>query len=193
MEDTLQKFEPIDPPQVITSEGLLSQKEARMQRHKAKEPEKKMQFPMYTSGKRQYLHKMQMLEINRQREEELRSKSILHMQKLKDHNGNKVIQSMPGSNGCDFLTIVPDETKNRHPENPQDEESLEYHRENDYRVRKSGKMEAWLRKQAAQAQPFWDSSSSDLDEPEKVERRPQKLVRTRTERILLYDDFYDQE
>ncbi|KAG5206747.1 hypothetical protein JEQ12_018320 [Ovis aries] len=64
----LQKLEPIDLPQVITSERLLNQQEAR-RTHKAKELEKKMQTLMYPSGKRQYLHKMQMLEMNRKRQE----------------------------------------------------------------------------------------------------------------------------
>jgi hypothetical protein len=52
-------------------------------------------------------------------------------------------------------------------------------------------METWLREQEARGQLFWDSSSSDSDELEKDERRPQALVRTKTEKIPLYDDFYD--
>uniref|UniRef100_A0A8C8W077 Coiled-coil domain containing 198 n=3 Tax=Peromyscus maniculatus bairdii TaxID=230844 RepID=A0A8C8W077_PERMB len=194
----IQKLEPIDLPQVITSERLLSQQEART-RHKAKELEKKMQLPMYTSGKRQYLHKMKMLEINHKRQEaqmklhSLQSKARLDMQKLKDHNGNKITESMPRSKHYDVVTILPDETVNRHPGNPRDEKFVEYHTENDYCVRKIGKMEAWLREQAAQGPLFCDSSSSDSDEPEKDPKRPQALVRTRTERVPLYDEFYDRE
>lgn len=70
---------------------------------------------------------------------------------------------------------------------------MDYHRENDYCVRKIGKMEAWLREQDAQGQLSWSSSSYDSDELEKDQRRPQALVRTRTERVPLYDEFYDQE
>ncbi|XP_059129697.1 uncharacterized protein CCDC198 isoform X2 [Peromyscus eremicus] len=195
----IQKLEPIDLPQVVTSERLLSQQEART-RHKAKqELEKKMQLPMYTSGKRQYLHKMKMLEINHKRQEaqmeleSLQSKARLDMQKLKDHNGNKITENTPRSNIYDIITILPDETVNRHPGNPRDEKFVEYHTENDYCVRKIGKMEAWLREQAAQGQLFCGSSSSDSDEPEKNQKRPQALVRTRTERVPLYDEFYDRE
>ncbi|XP_037064474.1 uncharacterized protein CCDC198 isoform X3 [Peromyscus leucopus] len=195
----IQKLKPIDLPQVITSERLLSQQEART-RHKAKqELEKKMQLPMYTSGKRQYLHKMKMLEINHKRQEaqmkleSLQSKARLDMQKLKDHNGNKITESMPRSKHYDVVTILPDETVNRHPGNPRDEKFVEYHTENGYCVRKIGKMEAWLREQAVQGQLFCDSSSSDSDEPEKDPKRPQALVRTRTERVPLYDEFYDRE
>lgn len=45
----------------------------------------------------------------------LQSKSILDMQKLKDHNGNKVTQGLSRSNGYDVLTIMPDETVHRVP------------------------------------------------------------------------------
>ncbi|XP_076401014.1 factor associated with metabolism and energy isoform X5 [Peromyscus maniculatus bairdii] len=181
----IQKLEPIDLPQVITSERLLSQQEART-RHKAKAQMK--------------LHSLQ-------------SKARLDMQKLKDHNGNKITESMPRSKHYDVVTILPDETVNRHPDgsaesnivakccggevgnlgNPRDEKFVEYHTENDYCVRKIGKMEAWLREQAAQGPLFCDSSSSDSDEPEKDPKRPQALVRTRTERVPLYDEFYDRE
>ncbi|XP_008837740.1 uncharacterized protein CCDC198 isoform X1 [Nannospalax galili] len=195
----IQKLEPIDLPQVITSERLLSQQEARTT-HKAKqELEKKMQIPMYTPGKRQYLHKMQMLEINRKRQEaqmelrkSLHQEARINMQKLKDQRGKNILQHMPRSVGCDMLTTLPDETVNRGLGHSQDEDFLEYHTQNDHYPRKIGKMETWLREQEAQGQLLWDSSSSDSDELEK-EKRPRALVRTRTERIPLYDEFFDRE
>ncbi|XP_029422555.1 uncharacterized protein CCDC198 isoform X2 [Nannospalax galili] len=195
----LMKLEPIDLPQVITSERLLSQQEARTT-HKAKqELEKKMQIPMYTPGKRQYLHKMQMLEINRKRQEaqmelrkSLHQEARINMQKLKDQRGKNILQHMPRSVGCDMLTTLPDETVNRGLGHSQDEDFLEYHTQNDHYPRKIGKMETWLREQEAQGQLLWDSSSSDSDELEK-EKRPRALVRTRTERIPLYDEFFDRE
>lgn len=45
----------------------------------------------------------------------LQSKARLDMQKLKDHNGNKITESMPRSKHYDLVTILPDETVNRHP------------------------------------------------------------------------------
>lgn len=199
MEDSLQKLEPIDLPQAITSERLLCQQEARTKPSAKQENEKKIQLPLYTSGKRQYLHKMKMLEMNHKRQEaqmELRksllSKAMLDMQKLKGHNGNKITQSKASSSGYDMLTTPPNENIYRDPENAQDEEFLDYGTEDDYYVWKIGKIEAWLREQEAQGQLFWDSSSSDSGELEKDERRrPQALVRTKTEKIPLYDDFYD--
>uniref|UniRef100_A0A8C9AUT5 Coiled-coil domain containing 198 n=1 Tax=Prolemur simus TaxID=1328070 RepID=A0A8C9AUT5_PROSS len=195
----LQKLEPTDLPQVITSERLLSQRGAGTMR-KAKELEKKMQTPMYTSGKRQYLHKMQMLEMNRKRQEaQMELKKSLHQearinkQKLRDHKANKILQSIPRNNDHDLLTMLPDETLNRSPGNSQNVEVLEHHSMHDYCPRKIGKMETWLRAQEAQGQFLWDSSSSDSDELGKDEKKPRALVRTRTERIPVFDDFFDQE
>ncbi|KAM7156564.1 factor associated with metabolism and energy isoform 2-T2 [Molossus nigricans] len=118
----LQKLEPVDLPQVITSERILSQQEARTT-HRAKDLEKKMQIPMYTSGKRQYLHKMQMLEMNRKRQEaqvELK-KSLLreariNKEKLKDHKAKKILDSIRRNDDGDFLTLLPDETLHPSPE-----------------------------------------------------------------------------
>ncbi|XP_036696029.1 uncharacterized protein CCDC198 isoform X2 [Balaenoptera musculus] len=195
----LQKLEPIDLPQVITSERLLSQQEAG-RTHKAKELEKKMQTRMYPSGKRQYLHKMQMLEMNRKRQEaQVELKTSLHKeartnkQKQRDHKVKKILQSIPRNDDDDFLTLLPDETLNRSPENTQNAEFLEQQASNDYCPQKIGKLETWLREQEARGQLLWDSPSSDSDELGKVEKKPRALVRTRTERIPLFDEFFDRE
>ncbi|XP_074183534.1 factor associated with metabolism and energy isoform X2 [Rhinolophus sinicus] len=221
----LQKLEPINLPQVITSERILSQQEARTT-HKAKELERKMQTPMYSSGKRQYLHKMQMLEMNRKRQES--SQGCIHVsslffltvasmtfwlqqeneaqvelkknhqearinkQKLRDHKAKKILETIPRNDEEeDFLTFLPDETLDQSSRNSQNAEFLEHHPMNDYCPRKIGKMEIWLREQETRGQLLWDSSSSDSDELGKVEKKPRALVRTRTERIPLFDEFFD--
>ncbi|XP_013971399.1 uncharacterized protein CCDC198 isoform X2 [Canis lupus familiaris] len=196
----LQKLEPIDLPQVITSEMLLSQQEARTT-HRAKELEKKMQTPGYTPGKRQYLHKMRMLEMNRNRQEaQAELKKSLHRearinQKPRDHKAKKILQSIPRNprnDDGDLPILLPDETLNRRsPGNLQNEDFGEYQAMNDYCPQKIGKMETWLREQEAQGQLLWDSSSSDSEELKKSEKKPQALVRTRTERIPLFDEFFD--
>ncbi|XP_042108502.1 uncharacterized protein CCDC198 isoform X3 [Ovis aries] len=193
----LMKLEPIDLPQVITSARLLNQQEAR-RTHKAKELEKKMQTLMYPSGKRQYLHKMQMLEMNRKRQEaQVELKESLHKeartnkQKQKDHKAKKILQSIPRNDGGDFLTLLPDETLNRSLGNTQNAEFLEHQARNDHCPRKIGKMEIWLREQEARGELLWDSSSSDSDESAKVEGKKRALVRTRTERIQHFDEFFD--
>ncbi|XP_045144029.1 uncharacterized protein CCDC198 isoform X2 [Echinops telfairi] len=116
----LQMLESSDLPQVVTSGKLWSQHTARTT-HKAKELEKKMQIPSYISGKRQYLHKMQMLEMNRKRQEaqmELKKdchrEAIINKQNPREHKAKRILQSLP-RNDKDDLTWVPDETVNRNP------------------------------------------------------------------------------
>lgn len=196
----LQKLEPIHLSQAVTPERFLSQREARTTRKAKHELEKKMQIPMYTSGKRQYLHKMQMLEMNRKRQEaQAELKKSLHREaktnkeKLRDQTAKKILDSIPQNSDDDFLTVLPDETLNPSPGNSQNAEFLERHSRNDFCPQKIGKMETWLREQETQGQLLWDSSSSDSDELGKVMKKPRALVRTRTERIPLFDEFFDRE
>ncbi|XP_047623394.1 uncharacterized protein CCDC198 isoform X2 [Phacochoerus africanus] len=178
----LQKLEPIDLPQVMTSERLLSQQEAA-RTQKAKELEKKMQIPMYPSGKRQYLHKMQMLEMNHKRQEvqvelkkSLHKEAKINKQRQRDHKTKKILQSIPRNDDGDSLISLPDETLNRSPGNSQNAEFLEHQPRNDYCPRKTGKMETWLHEQEARGQLLWDSSSSDSDELGKFEKKPRALL-----------------
>lgn len=157
-----------------------------------------MQTPMYSSGKRQYLHKMQMLEMNRKRQEaqvELKKnhqEARINKQKLRDHKAKKILESIPrNEEEVDFLTFLPDETLDQSSRNSENAEFLEHHPMNDCCPRKIGKMEIWLREQETRGQLLWDSSSSDSDELGKVEKKPRALVRTRTERIPLFDEFFD--
>ncbi|XP_024587219.1 uncharacterized protein CCDC198 isoform X3 [Neophocaena asiaeorientalis asiaeorientalis] len=160
----LQKLEPIDLPQVITSERLLSQEEAG-RTHKAK-----AQVELKTS-----LHK----------------EARTNKQKQRDHKVKKILQSIPRNDDGDFLTLLPDETLNRSPENTQSAEFLEHQASNDNCPQKIGKLETWFREREARGQLLWDSSSSDSDELGKDEKKPRALVRTRTERIPLSDEFFD--
>ncbi|XP_032107065.1 uncharacterized protein CCDC198 isoform X1 [Sapajus apella] len=196
----LQKLEPIDLPRVITSGRLLSQREARTT-YKAKQVlEKKMQVPMYTSQNRQYLHKMQMLEMIRKRQEaQMELKESLHgearinKQSPKDHKAKKILRSTPRNDAHDLLTMLPDEILNRGPGNSQDAQFFKHQSVNDYCPWKTGKMETWLHERETQGRLLWDSSSSDSDELGIDEKKPRALVRTRTERIPLFDEFFDRE
>ncbi|XP_046317078.1 uncharacterized protein CCDC198 isoform X1 [Marmota monax] len=193
----LEKLEPIDLPQVITSERLLNQQQT-WTRHKAKQKlEKKMQTPTYTSGKRQYLHKMQMLEMNHRRQEvQMELKKSLHREERitkQNLKVKKILQSIPGNEDDDLLTTLSDETMNRGPGNSQAAEFLDYQARNEYCHRKIGKMEAWLHEREARGQILWDISSSDSDEQGNDDKKPRALVRTRTERIPLFDEFFDGE
>nr|XP_010339356.2 uncharacterized protein CCDC198 isoform X1 [Saimiri boliviensis boliviensis] len=199
----LQRLEPIDLPRVITSGRLLSQREARTM-YKAKQVlEKKMQVPMYASENRQYLHKMQMLEMIRKRQEaQMELKESLHgearinKQSPKDHKAKKILQSTPRNDAHHLLTMLPDEILNRGPGEPGNSQNAQFFKHpsvNDYCPWKTGKMETWLHEQETQGRLLWDSSSSDSDELRKDEKKPRALVRTRTERIPLFDEFFDRE
>ncbi|XP_023085714.2 uncharacterized protein CCDC198 isoform X4 [Piliocolobus tephrosceles] len=195
----IMKLEPVDLPRVITSGRLLSQREARTM-HKAKVLEKKMQTPMYTSENRQYLHKMQMLEMIRKRQEaqmelekSLHGEARINKQSPRDHKAKRTLQSTPKNDDHGLLTILPDEILNRGPGNSQNTEFLKHQAVNNYCPWKTGTMETWLHEQEAQRQLLWDSSSSDSDELGKDEKKPRALVRTRTERIPLFDEFFDRE
>ncbi|XP_032107067.1 uncharacterized protein CCDC198 isoform X3 [Sapajus apella] len=195
----IMKLEPIDLPRVITSGRLLSQREARTT-YKAKVLEKKMQVPMYTSQNRQYLHKMQMLEMIRKRQEaQMELKESLHgearinKQSPKDHKAKKILRSTPRNDAHDLLTMLPDEILNRGPGNSQDAQFFKHQSVNDYCPWKTGKMETWLHERETQGRLLWDSSSSDSDELGIDEKKPRALVRTRTERIPLFDEFFDRE
>lgn len=184
----------------MTPERLPSQREAGLRRRAKQELEKKVQIPMYTSGKRQYLHKMQMLEMNRKRQEvQVELKKSLHRepkinkQKPRDHKAKKTPQSISGNDDYDILTVLPDETMNGGPGNSQHVEVLECRARNDYCPRETGKMEMWFQEQEARGHLLWDSSSSESDERGRGEKKPQPLVRTRTERIPLFDEFFDQD
>ncbi|XP_006144913.1 uncharacterized protein CCDC198 isoform X2 [Tupaia chinensis] len=178
----LQKLEPIDLPQAITSERLLSQREARTM-HKAKqELEKNMQTPMYTSGKRQYLHKMQMLEMNRKRKEaQMELKKNLHWearinnQNPRCHKTEKTFQGITSNDDHDLLTVLPDETLNRDLENSQNAKFLDHRARNVLCPQKIGKMDTWFPVQEDQGQLLWDSSSSDSEELGKDEKKPHTL------------------
>lgn len=61
---------------------------------------------------------------------------------------------------------------------------------------RDGKVERWLLKQQARRESFWDTSSTDSEtrggDVGKTFRRP-ALVRTKAERIPLFDEFFDKE
>ncbi|KAH1171543.1 uncharacterized protein CCDC198 isoform X1 [Mauremys mutica] len=206
----LQKLEPADLPQVIASEKLLRQQEGAAAR-KAKELEKRVQTAKYTSGRRQHLHKLQMLEMNRKREEmnHLQSQEALkrslhreektNKQKTRELKAKKVLETLQRNNcseGEDLVPIEHDQTFNGDQGNTWDGEFLERHEMAESYPSQNSKVEMWFVKHQEPQDLFWDSSSTDSDdwrrEERKLGRRP-ALVRTKTERIPLFDEFFDKE
>ncbi|XP_004871150.1 uncharacterized protein C14orf105 homolog isoform X5 [Heterocephalus glaber] len=85
----LQKLQPIDLPQVRTSERLPSQQAARMR------PRAKAQMELKKS-----LHR----------------EAKINEQKPRDHKAKKTLQSVPRNDDYDIVTMLPEETMNRGPE-----------------------------------------------------------------------------
>ncbi|KAM9149340.1 factor associated with metabolism and energy [Pangshura tecta] len=206
----LQKLEPVDLPQVIASEKLLRQQEGAAAR-KAKELEKRVQTAKYMSGRRQHLHKLQMLEMNRKREEmnhlqsqeelkrSLHREEKINKQKTKELKAKKVLETLQRNNyseGEDLVPIEHDQTFNGDQGNTWAGEFLERHEMAESYPSQSSKVEMWFVKHQEPQDLFWDSSSTDSDdwrrEERKLARRP-ALVRTKTERIPLFDEFFDKE
>ncbi|XP_020842118.1 factor associated with metabolism and energy isoform X2 [Phascolarctos cinereus] len=193
-----QMLEPLEP-QVLIAEKFLTQKEAETTRNK-KELEKRMQALTYSSGKRQYLHKMKMLEMNHKKQEaqaelkrSLHGEARINKQKIRELKAKNIPENMPRNDGSeDFVTIEPDVPINGETGNAWNRESVKYHEQSEY-PKRSGELGRWSLKQQVQDELLWDSSSTNSDESGKEERKSWTLVRTKTERIALFDEFFDQE
>uniref|UniRef100_A0A8C0H0A2 Coiled-coil domain containing 198 n=1 Tax=Chelonoidis abingdonii TaxID=106734 RepID=A0A8C0H0A2_CHEAB len=195
-----------------------------------KELEKRVQTAKYTSGRRQHLHKLQMLEMNRKREEvnqeelkrSLHREEKINKQKTRELKAEKVLETLQRNNyseGEDLVPIEHDQTFNGDKslinhlqlgvqpriikkrvflflENTWDGEFLEQHKMAESYPSQNSKVEMWFVKHQEPRDLFWDSSSSDSDDwrrdERKLGRRP-ALVRTKTERIPLFDEFFDKE
>ncbi|XP_038612567.1 uncharacterized protein CCDC198 [Tachyglossus aculeatus] len=184
----LQMLEPAGPPQ---ARGRLIQRETAVA-PKTKELEKRMQSVKHPLGKRQYLHKMQMLEMNRKRQEaqaelkrNLQRESRIGKQKARERRGKKPFVNLPGNRGWeDLATPEPPGTLSADWGSPWDGELGA--------CQPGGKAERWLTQRADRELP-WDASSSDSDGEAEERKKPRALVRTKTERIPLWDEFFDQE
>ncbi|KAG8511718.1 putative protein CCDC198 [Galemys pyrenaicus] len=177
----LQKLEPIDLPPVITSERHLSQQKAE-RTHKAKSLRGEHE-PFVTD------HFQAQVELKKSLHMDARTSQ----QKPRGHKTQKTLQSIPGDDDGDFITLLPDESFTTSPGKLQRAEFGYHQARNDHSAQQTGKMESWFREQEARGQLLWDTSSSDSDALGTDERKPRALVRTRTERIPLFDDFFDQE
>ncbi|XP_074091996.1 factor associated with metabolism and energy isoform X2 [Macrotis lagotis] len=188
-----QILEPLEP-QVITAEKFLTQKDVEITREK-KELEKTKQVLTYSSGKRQYLHKMKMLEMNSKKQEAELERSLhrearINKHKMKELKTKKVLETIPRNHGSeDFVTIESDVPMNREKGTTWNKEFVKYHERNEYHPRMNGELRIWSLKQPVQDELFWDSSSTNSDESVRDERKSWTLVRTKTERIPLFDEF----
>nr|XP_033809414.1 uncharacterized protein CCDC198 isoform X2 [Geotrypetes seraphini] len=198
----LQKLNPAELSSVITSEMLLKKQEAVTAR-KTKELEMRVQTAKQTSGTRQHLLKKQMLELNRKRQEaelkrSLQREARISKHKMRELKAQKVREKAQKSNDEDeYLTMEHDETFNTDTGDSWNEDFIHQCNTPLYQPHKSTKLESWFLKHSADKDLHYDSSSDDSSdswkrEESRLQRRP-VLIRTKTERIPVFDEFFDQQ
>ncbi|XP_066464351.1 factor associated with metabolism and energy [Eleutherodactylus coqui] len=205
----LQKLEPAVLPSILAAGRIMTKQEAAAAR-KEQELEKKVVTAKNTSARRQHIHKMQMQEINRKREQmnhlplqaEL-TRSIQREVKINKHKTKEIKAKKVRENAMkcredeDFLPVEHDETFNVDHGNTWQWNIQEPSTATDCHWGK-GKLEMWFQSHHDGSESNYDSSSTDsldswLREDAKSRRRPAALFRTRAERIPTFDEFFDCE
>ncbi|XP_007473008.2 uncharacterized protein CCDC198 isoform X5 [Monodelphis domestica] len=158
--------------------------------------EKKMQSLTYSSGKRQYLNKMKMLEMNcKKQEAQAELKRNLHKDaRINKHKAKKILENMQKNDSRkNSMTRKSDVLMNGNKGNEQNREFAKNHEQIEYNPRRSDVLRRWSLKQQVQDEIFWDSSSTSSDDLDKNERKSWGLLRTKTQRIPVFDELLDQE
>ncbi|XP_040413758.1 uncharacterized protein CCDC198 [Cygnus olor] len=189
-----QRLEPAGLPRGIAPAKPWSQHDVDAA-PKAKALEKSGQSLRALPGRRQHLHKLQMLELTRQRREaelkrNLHREAKINKQKIKEFSPKKVLDTRQRGDSTSSRDLVPAE-HNQHfngdPGNRGDGGLSGQH---------DGKVGLWLCREPRTRDLLWDTSSTDSGGCEREERklhRKPALVRTRTERVSLFDEFFDTD
>ncbi|XP_010186396.1 PREDICTED: uncharacterized protein C14orf105 homolog [Mesitornis unicolor] len=199
-----QRLEPAGPPQAIAPAKPWGQQEVAAS-PKVKAVEKRGQSLRHPPGRRQHLHKLQMLDLTRRRQEaelrrNLHRESKINKQKPKELSPKKVLDALQRGDSAEIQELVPTEHNQRfHGDDcgntvggglfrPHDEAELSPGR--------SRKADLLFCKEPRVRDLFWDTSSTGSEEWEREEKKiyhKPVLVRTKTERISLFDDFFDKD
>ncbi|XP_074765450.1 factor associated with metabolism and energy [Athene noctua] len=198
-----QRLEPAGPPQAIVLEKPWSQQEVAAS-PKVKALEKRGKSLRHLPGRRQHLHKLQMLDlIRRRREAELKQnlhrEAKINKQKIKEFSPKKVLDTLQRGNSAESQDLIPAE-HNQHFHgddrgNMWGGRLSRQHNGAELSPGRSRKVNLWLCREPQRKDLFWDTSSTSSEEwegKEKIYRKP-TLVRTKTERISLFDDFFDRD
>ncbi|KAM4690508.1 factor associated with metabolism and energy [Rhinophrynus dorsalis] len=217
----LQRLEPIVLPTIMSAEQIVNKQEAVTAR-KGKvgarqfnandhdEMEKKVQTAKRSAARRQHIHKMQMQEINRKREEinnlqaqaelkrNIHREAKINKHKMKEIKARKTRENALKSNEDDeFLTVEHDKTFNVDDGDAWHWNITDPHNSSECRMQKNGKLEMWFKDFQGGHNMYSDSSSSDsldslIREDTMRHHRP-ALIRTKTEKIPTFDEFFDDE
>ncbi|XP_040457985.1 uncharacterized protein CCDC198 isoform X1 [Falco naumanni] len=198
-----QRLEPAGPLQAIAPAKPWSQQEVSpIPRMKALE--KRGQSPRHLPGRRQHLHKLQMLDLTRKRREaelkrNLHREAKINKQKIKEFSPKKVLDTFQRGNSAESQDLVPAEHNQCfHGDDRGNTWGGGLSRQHDEAERSPGrsrKVDLWFCREPQMKDLFWDTSSTgseDWEREEKIHRKP-TLVRTKTERISLFDDFFDRD
>ncbi|KAM6359370.1 LOW QUALITY PROTEIN: factor associated with metabolism and energy [Alca torda] len=198
-----QRLEPAGPPQAIVPAKPWSQQEVAAS-PKTKALEKRGQSLRHLPGRRQHLHKLQMLDLTRRRREaelkrNLHREAKINKQKIKEFSPKKVLDTLQRGDSAESRDLVPAEHNQRfHGDdcgNTQGEGLSGQHDGAELSPGRSRKVDLWFCREPRTRDLFWDTSSTGSEEwerEEKIYRKP-RLVRTKTERVSLFDDFFDKD
>ncbi|KAM9015917.1 factor associated with metabolism and energy [Ara ararauna] len=186
-----QRLEPAGPLQANAPAKPWSQQEVAAS-PKPKALEKKGQSLRHLPGRRQHLHKLQMLDLTRRRQEaelkrNLHRDANINKQKIKEFNPKKALDSLQRDKSTESRDLVPAEhNQHFHGDDHGNTWDGGLSRQHD---------EGWKMRELRMRDLFWDTSSTgseDWEREEKIYRKP-TLVRTKTERVSLFDDFFDRD
>ncbi|XP_025955773.2 factor associated with metabolism and energy [Dromaius novaehollandiae] len=188
----------LEPAGLLAAEKLPSQQDAAAA-PKAKALEKRGQTLKHFPGRRQHLHKLQMLDLHRRRREaelkrNLHREAKINKQKIKEFNPKKVLGNLQRSNSSESRDLIPAEhnqTFNGDCGNTWDGQFSGQHDRGESSPSKSSKADMWFCREQPARDLFWDSSSTDSEDWEREGKNfyhKPTLVRTKTERIPLFDE-----
>ncbi|XP_009976301.1 PREDICTED: uncharacterized protein C14orf105 homolog, partial [Tauraco erythrolophus] len=198
------RLEPAGPLQAIAPAKPWSQQEVAAS-PKKKALEERGQSLRYLPGRRQHLHKLQMLDLTcRRREAELKRnlhrEAKINKQNIKESSPKNVLDTLQRGDSAESQDLVPAEHNQCfHGDDRGNtwDGGVSRHRDGaELSPGKSRKVDLWFCKESQTRDLFWDTSSTSSEEwereEEKIYHKP-TLVRTKTERVSLFDDFFDKD
>ncbi|XP_054828090.1 uncharacterized protein CCDC198 [Eublepharis macularius] len=193
-----QKLEPLILSKDVPSDKFLRQRSGAAA-YTPKELEKRGPAVLHPTGRRrQHLHKMKILEMRQEAEQkrQLRQEATLGRPNKRGFKVRQKLSRVPQNDSSDEDDLFAME-HDGHLGDPWAGQLLKGHRFPETHRGPISKVESWLLNQQARKESFWDASSTDSDswkesDEGKVSRKP-ALVRTKTERIQFFDEFFDQE
>ncbi|XP_009470956.1 PREDICTED: uncharacterized protein C14orf105 homolog [Nipponia nippon] len=199
-----QRLEPAGPLQAIAPAKPWSQQEVAAS-PKPKALEKRGQSLRHLPGRRQHLHKLQMLDLTRRRREAEQKRNLhreakINKQKIKEFSPKKVLDTLQRGDSAESRDLVPAEHNQCvHGDDRGNTWSRGLSRQHDGSELSPGesrKVDLWFCKESRTRDLFWDTSSTGSEEWEREEKKiyhKPTLVRTKTERVSLFDDFFDKD